>query len=76
MPNSVLEVAADGGEIKEVDLGEIREHLVASDGSRRGDVAESGWNGVVAGREQIDFPEFSCGFEFSIAIAAASGLGK
>lgn len=76
LPDGLLEVGADGGEVKEVGLREIREHLAAGNGGGGGDVAESGRDGVVAGREEIGFSEFSECFESTIPIAAASALAN
>ena len=76
LPDGLLEVGANGREIEKIVRGEIRKHLAAGDGSGGSDVAESGGNGVVAGGEEIDFPECSSGVEFAIPIAAVSGLGE
>lgn len=76
LPNGLLEVGADRGKIEEIGRGEIRKHLAAGDGSGGSDVAESGRDGVIAGGEEIGFPDITGGFEFAMAIAAASSLGE
>lgn len=79
LPDGMFEVEADEAGVEEVAVFEVGENLSASDGGVGDEVGERGRNGVIGGLEEEDAAVDALAvfvFEFTVAVAAAGGLGE